>query len=92
MDFPVAHFTLSQAYYGKAIRLIEREQFEEAAPLLRQSLKHLPSNANAHYAMGLYYDFRGETGKAEKALRTALQHQPNHAAARDALQQIAKGK
>jgi tetratricopeptide (TPR) repeat protein len=92
MDFPAAHFTLSQAYYGKAIRLIEREQFEEAAPLLRLSLKHLPSNANAHYAMGLYYDFRGETSKAEKALRTALKYQPNHAAARDALQQIANGK
>lgn len=92
MDFPAAHFTLSQAYYGKAIRLIETEQFEEAAPLLRLSLKHLPSNANAHYAMGLYYDFRGETAKAERALRTALQYQPNHAAARDALQQIAIGK
>jgi Tfp pilus assembly protein PilF len=88
MDFPVAHFTLSQAYYGKAIRFIQDEQFEEAAPLLRLSLKHLPSNANAHYAMGLYYDSRGETAKAEKALRTAIKHQPNHAAARDALQQI----
>lgn len=92
MDFPVAHFTLSQAYYGKAMRLIEREQFEEAAPLLRTALKHLPANANAHYAMGLFYDSRGETAKAGESLRTALKYEPNHAAARDALQQIANGK
>ncbi len=92
MDYPAARFTLSQAYYGKASGHIEREEFDQAEPLLRESLKYLPSNANAHYAMGLCYDSRGETSKAEAEMRTALKYEPNNAAARDALQQILSGK
>jgi tetratricopeptide (TPR) repeat protein len=59
-------------------QLIEKEDFEQAEPKLRELLKLYPKNSEIEYLFGHYYLFRQNLGMAIEHFKRALEKDENH--------------
>jgi tetratricopeptide (TPR) repeat protein len=96
MDFGMGHHVLGQAYYFKAQDLIyEKKKHGEAVVFLNKAIEQDPSNANAHFLLGIADWYVGNANRdmdsikaSEAAFKKAIRIDPNHEAARSSLKKL----
>jgi tetratricopeptide (TPR) repeat protein len=72
--------------------LIQRNQPQDAVPVLENAVKDDPTNAVTHYYLGLAHEATGNLGRAESEWREAARSRPNLIAAHDKLATVALKK
>ncbi|MBC7794597.1 MAG: tetratricopeptide repeat protein [Clostridia bacterium] len=77
-DWFIAADTLINVYFNQ-------NKPAPAVPVLEQIVKQRPSDANAHYKLGLAYMFTQKRERAKTELERTLELQPDHADARKQL-------
>jgi tetratricopeptide (TPR) repeat protein len=67
-----------RADFEKALRLLEREEYDSGIPLLLEVTQAAPDLTTAHIDLGIAYGRVGELKQAEASIRRALELSPRH--------------
>ena len=71
--------------FGKALRLLEDEQYESGIELLRGVTTSAPNATTAHIDLGIAYRLVGDLERAEASIKSALELNPRHPVAHNEL-------
>ena len=96
-----AGFTITQrvrvkddvrADYESAVRLLQREKYDQGIKMLLGVIERQPNATAAHIDLGVAYARTGDLDRAEASLRRALELNPKHPAAHNELGLVQRRK